>query len=101
MAVINLSTIGKVGFDSKRVLEIIFPSTQKYTEALSLARLEILAARRIYLCEKHMNKMRCTNHSLNALLPKQLDKCCEYELRDKTRRDSSKHEQNATHSLFY
>ena len=31
-----------------------------------------------------MNKIRCTNHPLNMLLPKQLNKCCEYELRDKS-----------------
>ena len=66
----------------KRALKIIFHSTQTYTEALSLARLEALAARRIYLCKKHINKMRCTNHPLNMLLPKQLVKCCKYELRD-------------------
>ena len=47
----------------KRALKIIFPSTERYTEALSLARLdtetlslarlEILAARKICLCETH------------------------------------------------
>ena len=56
----------------KRALKIIFPSTERYTEALSLARLETLAARRYYLCEKYMDKMRCTNHPLNILLPSKL-----------------------------
>ena len=51
----------------KRALRVIFPTAETYKDALNLAGLETLASRRTLLCEKYMNKMRCTNHPLNML----------------------------------
>ena len=67
----------------KRALRVIFPTAETYKDALNLAGLETLA-RRTHLCEKYMNKMRCTNHPHNMLLPRRYEKNCEYALRDKS-----------------
>ena len=56
----------------KRALRVIFPTAETY-DALNLAGLETLASR-THLCEKYMNKMRCTNHPLNMLLPRRYEK---------------------------
>ena len=68
----------------KRALRIVFPSVETYAEALSLAHLETLTARRLHICEKYMDRMKCINHPLNMLLPKRFDKSCKYALRDKS-----------------
>ena len=74
----------KVESIQKRALRVIFPTAETYKDALNLAGLETLASRRSYLCEKYMNKMRCTNHPLNMLLPRRFEKSCEYALSDKS-----------------
>ena len=61
----------------KRALRAIFPTAETYKDALNLAGLETLASR-TYLYEKYMNKMRCTSHPLNMLLPRRYEKSCEY-----------------------
>ena len=68
----------------KRALRIIFPSVETYAEALSIAHLETLKARRLRICEKHMDRMKCINRPLNMLQPKRSDKGCKYALRDKS-----------------
>ena len=65
----------------KRALKIIFPTAESYTEALQLAQLKTLAERRHDLCMKYMERMKCSDHPLNHLLPRPVADICHYNLR--------------------
>ena len=62
----------------KRVLKIIFPKAETYTEALQLVQLTTLADRRKDLCFKYMDKMKQRDHPLFHLLPKPIVNSCQY-----------------------
>ena len=62
----------------KRALKVIFPTAESYTEALQLAQLKTLAERRDDLCTKYMERMKCSGHPLNHLLPRPFADICHY-----------------------
>lgn len=74
----------KIESIQKRALRIIFPTAEKYTEALKLAHLDTLADRRNNLCVKYMDKMKRKDHPLHSLLPTHVDNSCRYSLRKKS-----------------
>ena len=65
----------------KRAFKIIFPTTESYTEALQLAQLKTLSERRHDLCMKYMERMKCSDHPFNHLLPRPVADICHYNLR--------------------
>ena len=65
----------------KRALKIIFPTAESYTEALQLAQLKPLAERRDDLCMRYMERMKCSGHPLNHLLPRPVADICHCNLR--------------------
>ena len=74
----------KIESIQKRALNIIFPSTDRYSDALELARVKTLAYRRDMICKECRYKMKDFNHPLHPLLPKRLDNTCPYTLRHKS-----------------
>ena len=70
----------------KRAFKIIFPTAESYTEALQLAQLKTLSERRDDLCMKYMERMKCSDHPLNHLLPRPVADICHYNLRRHTER---------------
>ena len=66
----------------KRALKIIFPAAESYTRSThQLAQLKTLAERRDDLCMKYMERMKCSDHPLNHLLPRPVADICHYNLR--------------------
>ena len=65
----------------KRALKIILPTAESYTEALEVAQLKALAERRDDLCMKYMERMKCSDHPLNHLLPRPVADICYYNLK--------------------
>jgi hypothetical protein len=66
---------------------IIFPETDSYNDAHELAILDILFNRRVSICQRYMNKMKCSTYPLHFLLPTQSEDpdYKHYSLRHKTR----------------
>jgi hypothetical protein len=59
----------KIDSIQKRALMIIFPETDSYNDALELAKLDTLFNRRVSICQRYMNKMKCSTHTPHFLLP--------------------------------
>ena len=74
----------KIESIQKRALKIIFPSTDRYSDALELARVKTLAYRRDINCKECRYKMKDFNHPLHPLLPTRLDNTYPYTIRHKS-----------------
>ena len=74
----------KIESIQKRVLKIMFPSANSYSDALELAWMKNLIYRRDNIYKEYMYKMKDLNHPLHPLLPIRLDNTCPYTLRHKS-----------------
>ena len=63
----------KIESIQKRVLKIMFPSANSYSDALELAWMKNLTYRRDNIYNEYMYKMKDLNHPLHPLLPIRLD----------------------------
>ena len=77
----------KIESVQKRALKIIKPGEESYEELLRVFNVEKLQPRREKLCRQYMGKIKSPNHQLNTLIPQQVDREHEYNLRNDNNRN--------------